>query len=465
MAETPRPLSDPRYRAGVRLRRGGLRAAANLLAEVLTLAARAPPTNGSSTPRSRRSTTMRRRARGRRARAAAAEEDAEAAPSRRRAGRRAAARRTPTTTTTRRGRRGGRVAARGPGAVPLPRGGGPRAAARCAEQLAGLAVDQRKWADAVAEFSLGVEFYDAAADLDIEDRVHLNCVAGLAAALARTSPSRRPPTSRSTSTGARGRRGGSRGRRRCARTRATPGPERASASSRLRARRLDAARARLMRALAVGRPRQGGSHRPRGAAPRRGDRRPYRRSMAITDGAKTDTAEHDKQRSGRFSHFCPFRVRSDGYENPEPTAPAQYTAGSQTPESTDFRTAACRTDFVVISCSAEFRRFLHRWANGVSTWQRPFDHDVKKTPPNLKLAWWRRSGEPPARGTVRDGLGVERRRIGPRGGLRSARARSTRQPWRRVRSSRIPTRPECGAYLRPRATVQATCSAPTRSKI
>ena len=58
------------------------------------------------------------------------------------------------------------------------------AAARCAEQLAGLAVDQRKWADAVAEFSLGVEFYDAAADLDIEDRVHhLSCVAGLAAAL------------------------------------------------------------------------------------------------------------------------------------------------------------------------------------------------------------------------------------------------------------------------------------------
>ena len=39
MAETPSPLSDPRYRAGVRLRRGGrFEAAANLLAEVLTLA-------------------------------------------------------------------------------------------------------------------------------------------------------------------------------------------------------------------------------------------------------------------------------------------------------------------------------------------------------------------------------------------------------------------------------------------
>ena len=44
MAETPRPLSDPRYRAGVRLRRGGrFEAAANLLAEVLTLATEGAP--------------------------------------------------------------------------------------------------------------------------------------------------------------------------------------------------------------------------------------------------------------------------------------------------------------------------------------------------------------------------------------------------------------------------------------
>ena len=44
MAETPSPLSDPRYRAGVRLRRGGrFEAAANLLAEVLTLATEGAP--------------------------------------------------------------------------------------------------------------------------------------------------------------------------------------------------------------------------------------------------------------------------------------------------------------------------------------------------------------------------------------------------------------------------------------
>ena len=190
MAETPSPLSDPRYRAGVRLRRGGrFEAAANLLAEVLTLATEGAPDERQLDPALaplyyEYGVALVGVARE----AAAAEEDAEAAPSPKR--RRLA------------GEAGGEDAddddddeenaddaAVAWQLVDQARclfleAGDRAAAARCAEQLAGLAVDQRKWADAVAEFSLGVEFYDAAADLDIEDRVHhLSCVAGLAAAL------------------------------------------------------------------------------------------------------------------------------------------------------------------------------------------------------------------------------------------------------------------------------------------
>ena len=190
MAETPRPLSDPRYRAGVRLRRGGrFEAAANLLAEVLTLATEGAPDERQLDPTLaplyyEYGVALVGVARE----ATAAEEDAEAAPSPKR--RRLA------------GKAGGEEdadddndeenaddAAVAWQLVDQARclfleAGDRAAAARCAEQLAGLAVDQRKWADAVAEFSLGVEFYDAAADLDIEDRVHhLSCVAGLAAAL------------------------------------------------------------------------------------------------------------------------------------------------------------------------------------------------------------------------------------------------------------------------------------------
>ena len=192
MAETPSPLSDPRYRAGVRLRRGGrFEAAANLLAEVLTLATEGAPDERQLDPALaplyyEYGVALVGVARE----ATAAEEDAEAAPSPKR--RRLA------------GEAGGEEdadddddedeenaddAAVAWQLVDQARclfldAGDRAAAARCAEQLAGLAVDQRKWADAVAEFSLGVEFYDAAADLDIEDRVHhLSCVAGLAAAL------------------------------------------------------------------------------------------------------------------------------------------------------------------------------------------------------------------------------------------------------------------------------------------
>ena len=217
MAETPPPLSDPRYRAGVRLRRGGrFEAAANLLAEVLTLATEGAPDERQLDPTLaplyyEYGVALVGVARE----AAAAEEDAEAAPSPKR--RRLA------------GEAGGEEdadddddddeenaddAAVAWQLVDQARclfleAGDRAAAARCAEQLAGLAVDQRKWADAVAEFSLGVEFYDAAADLDIEDRVHhLSCVAGLAAALgahfaespaAATTTSGRPSTLTATS--------------------------------------------------------------------------------------------------------------------------------------------------------------------------------------------------------------------------------------------------------------------------
>ena len=166
MAETPSPLSDPRYRAGVRLRRGGrFEAAANLLAEVLTLATEGAPDERQLDPALaplyyEYGVALVGVARE----AAAAEEDAEAAPSPKR--RRLA------------GEAGGEEdadddddeenaddAAVAWQLVDQARclfleAGDRAAAARCAEQLAGLAVDQRKWADAVAEFSLGVEFYD-----------------------------------------------------------------------------------------------------------------------------------------------------------------------------------------------------------------------------------------------------------------------------------------------------------------
>ena len=56
--------------------------------------------------------------------------------------------------------------------------------AKCAEQLAGLNVDQGRWADAIVEFSTCVEYYeDQGAALDLEDEVRfLSCVASLSAA-------------------------------------------------------------------------------------------------------------------------------------------------------------------------------------------------------------------------------------------------------------------------------------------
>jgi len=58
-------------------------------------------------------------------------------------------------------------------------------AARCAEQLAGLDVDEGRWADAVVEFSACVDWYESATGLGLEDRArHASCVAGLGAAYA-----------------------------------------------------------------------------------------------------------------------------------------------------------------------------------------------------------------------------------------------------------------------------------------
>ena len=60
------------------------------------------------------------------------------------------------------------------------------AAARCAEQLAGLNVDEARWADAVVEFSACVDYYESVDDeLSLEDETRfLSCVASLGAAYA-----------------------------------------------------------------------------------------------------------------------------------------------------------------------------------------------------------------------------------------------------------------------------------------
>ena len=60
------------------------------------------------------------------------------------------------------------------------------AAARCAEQLAGLNVDEARWSDAVVEFSACVDYYESVDDeLSLEDETRfLSCVASLGAAYA-----------------------------------------------------------------------------------------------------------------------------------------------------------------------------------------------------------------------------------------------------------------------------------------
>lgn len=185
MAEQCAALRDPRYRAGVKLRRGGrFEAAANLLGEVLALATENQPDERQLDPELAPLYYEYGVALVGVAREASAAEDEDDGPSPKR--RKLA------------GEKGdaedhddGSLGDAGVAwqLVDQARSlflvsGDQGAAARCAEQLAGLAVDQRQWGDAVAEFSWGVAFYDAAADLGVEDRVHhLSCVAGLAAAL------------------------------------------------------------------------------------------------------------------------------------------------------------------------------------------------------------------------------------------------------------------------------------------